>query len=130
NVAVVGQAVWTKLAQHPKVVKAVHGNDGDSGIARRAALAELLELEEILVGQSRLNTAKKGKAASLSRVWGKHMSLIYRNRQADTQGGLTFGFTAEWGNRVSGTRDDGDIGLRGGKRTRVGESVKELIVAP
>lgn len=129
NVAVFGQEVWTKISQHPSIVKAVHGNSGDSGIARRQAVADLFELEEILVGQSRLNASKKGQAAALQRVWGKHISLQFRDRNADTRNGLTFGFTAEWGSRIAGATPDKNIGLRGGQMVRVGESVKELIVA-
>jgi len=129
NIMTIGQAAWTKLIQHPNIIKAVHGNSGDTGIAQRAAVASLFELEEILVGQSRLNTAKKGQAAALSRVWGKHISLSYRDRNADSRNGITFGYTAEWGGRVAGTEQDSKIGLRGGTRVRVGESVKELIVA-
>lgn len=129
NVMVIGSAAWTKLSQHPKILKGVHGNSGDTGIAARQAVAGLFELEEILVGQSRLNTAKKGQTASLSRVWGKHISLVHRNRNADTRNGLTFGYTAEWGSRIAGSEADKNIGLRGGQRVRVGESVKEKVVA-
>jgi hypothetical protein len=130
NCMVMGQAVWTKLARHPKIMKAIHGTEGDTGIARRQQIADLFELEEVLIGQQWLNTAKKGQTASLSRVWGKHCLLFHRNRNADNRSGLTFGYTAEWGGRVAGQRSDPDIGLRGGVRVRVGESVKELIVAP
>ena len=129
NVMTLGQEVWTKLARHPAIVKAVHGNPGDTGIARRQQVAELFELDEILVGQSRRNTAKKGQSAVLARLWGKHCSLFFRDRNADTRGGITFGYTAEWGGRVAGQERDSNIGLRGGVRVRTGESVKELIVA-
>lgn len=129
NVMTVGREVWTKLSTHPKIVKAINGNDGDSGIVRRQAVAALLELEDILVGEAWLNTARKGQAASLGRVWGKHCLLSYRDRNADTRSGLTFGYTGEWGSRISGQMPDSKIGLRGGVRVRVGESVKELIVA-
>jgi hypothetical protein len=129
NVMVIGRQAWTILATHPHIIKAVQGNSGDRGIASRQQVAELFELEEILVGASRLNTAKKGQAATLARVWGKHCALIHRNRLADTRGGLTFGYTAEWGGRVAGAMEDRNIGLRGGEVVRVGESVKELIVA-
>jgi hypothetical protein len=130
NVITMGQEVWTKLSQHPKIQKAVHGNEGDTGIARRRQVAELFEVDEVLVGQSRLNTAKKGQAATLSRVWGKHCLLHFRNKLATVSGGtLTFGLTAQWGGRISGRMPDSKIGLRGGQRLRVGESVKELIVA-
>lgn len=42
---------------------------------------------------------------------------------------MTFGFTAQSGSRVANSIADPDIGMRGGQRVRVGESVRELIVA-
>jgi hypothetical protein len=129
NVIVFGQSSWTPTSQHPRVVKAINGNSGDSGLVRRQQLAELFEVEEVLVGQSRVNTAAKGQAASLSRVWGGHIAMIHRNRLATTRSGLSFGYTAEHGRRIAGSMPDSKIGLRGGQRVRVGESVKELITA-
>lgn len=129
NVMVIGREAWTQLATHPDVMKSVNASAGDRGIAQAAAVAGVFGLEEILIGEGWLNTAKKGQAATLARIWGKHCALIHRNRLANTRGGLTFGFTAKWGQRVSGQRPDPDIGLRGGTRVRVGESRKPLIVA-
>ena len=48
------------------------------------------------------------------------------NCQAEPWGHLRL--TAEHGQRVSGTRQDANIGLRGGEAIRVGESVDELII--
>ena len=129
NIAVVGQEAWTKLKQHPDILKSVNRTSGDKGNASKRDVAELFELEDILVGASRLSTARKGQPAALSRVWGKHISLQFRDRNADTRSGLTFGYTAQWGARIAGQETDTKIGLRGGQRVRVGESVKELIVA-
>lgn len=130
NIAVLGRATWTKLMTHPKICKAIFGNNTDAGIVNRRALADLLELDEIFVGEGWINTAKKGQPASMSRVWGKHAAFLVRNQSADTAGGqVTFGFTAQWGSRVGGTIEDSDIGIRGGQRVRVGESVKELVTA-
>ena len=129
NVMVIGRAAYTKLAQNAAMVKAYNGTTGDSGIVPRRFIADLFELEEILVGEGWVNTAKKGQAASLARVWGKHAALIYRNKQARAQRGTTFGFTAQWGGRIAGSEYDGKIGMRGGQRVRVGESVRELIMA-
>lgn len=135
NVLVLGQAAWTKLRVHPKVTAAVYptgGNatGGGSPVARQA-LAELLELEEIVVGQSWYNSAKPGQTASLSRLWGKHAALIYRAPQVISPNGtITFGFTAQWGSRIAGTiGQDPNIGMRGGSLVRVGEAVKEVIAA-
>ena len=98
-------------------------------IARRQAIAELFELEEVLVGQGWLNTAKPGQAVTLQRVWAKHAALLVRDRLATARSGGTFGMTAQWGSRIAGQEADSKIGMRGGQRVRAGESVKELITA-
>lgn len=130
NVITLGREVFTKLRQHPKILKAVHGNSGDSGSATRRQLAEQFEVDEIIIGGSRINMNKKGQAVSLSRVWGKHIAMTYRNSIANTRSGITFGITAEYGTRISGRENDSKIGLRGGVRVRVGETVEEKVVAP
>ena len=129
NVMVLGQAVFTKLRTHPLIVKAINGNSGDSGIVMRQALADLFEMDEVLVGQGWINNAKLGQTASFGRLWGKHCALLRRDMTATTRRGITFGVTATFGTRVAMTRPDPDIGLRGGTRVRVGESVDELITA-
>lgn len=129
NVMVLGRPTASVLMRHPNILKAFNGTSGDSGIAPVRFLAELFGLEEVLIGESWINTAKPGQTASFSRVWGKHCALLHRNRIANTRRGVTFGLTAEWGSRVAGSVEDRNIGLRGGQRVRTGESVKELITA-
>lgn len=68
NVMVIGRLAWTKLSQHPRVVKAVYGYANDSGIATRQQIAALFELNEVLVGEAFLNTAKRGQTPSMGRV--------------------------------------------------------------
>ena len=65
----------------------------------------------------------------LARLWGNFIAMIYRDKLANAQSGMTFGFTAQFGNRIAGSMPDPKIGLKGGQRVRVGESVKELITA-
>ena len=129
TIMTIGRPAFSVLARHPQIVKAVHGNAGDSGIARRRDIADLLELEDILVGEAWVNTARKGQAINLSRTWGKHIALIHRDKTADTRSGVTFGVTAQFGKRIAGSIPDKDIGLLGGQRVRAGESVKEVICA-
>lgn len=124
-----GQAVWTKLRMHPKLVQAVFGNNQSNGILTREQFLALFELEELLVGASFLNSAKKGQTPSLARVWGKHISLTYSNQVAAQSGRTTFGFTAQWGSPIAGAEFDRNIGMRGGEVVRAGESVKEVICA-
>lgn len=129
NLLVLGQAVWSQLRQHPKVAMAIYGPNGSGGIVTREQFANALEIEAVLVGQGWVNTAKKGQTASLGRLWGKHAALIYRDSLASASRGTSFGFTAQWGSRVAGSRLDPDIGLKGGTRVRVGEYLKELVTA-
>lgn len=128
NTMTIGRAAWTKLSTHPKVVKAAQGNSGDSGVATRARVAELLEIDNIFVGEGRLNTAKKGQTAVIQYVWGNNISLTYLNALADNQRGVTFGFTAQYGTKQAGSKDV-DMGINGSKLVRSAESIKELIVA-
>lgn len=130
NVLTLGRAVWTKLCQHPKMVKAIYGNNTDVGIVTRQQVAGLLELEEVVVGEGWVNTAKKGQTPTFVRAWGKHASLTLRNKNVDPTGSQpAFGYTAQWGDRIAGSWEDKNIGLRGGQMVRMGESVKELITA-
>ena len=129
NVMTLSKQDWRILSTHPQIVKAVNRNSGDAGIVTRQAVADLFELDEILVGQSRVNIARKGQPANLQRVWSGGVHLQHRAQNINSRNGLTFGFTAEYGDRVSGQREDPDIGLRGGQRVRSGMSVVELITA-
>lgn len=130
NIMTIGRAAFSALITHPNIVKAIFRNNGDSGIVRREDIAALFELEGVFVGESFINTARKGQPVNMQRVWGKHLSLIHRDQLADTRSGTTFGFTAQYGDRVAMEAADGDIGMRGGIVVRSGESVKELITAP
>jgi hypothetical protein len=129
NIMAIGRSVFSKLSRHPDIVKSMHGNSGDKGVATRRAIAELFELEDIHVGEAWVNNARKGQPASILRTWGKHLSLIHRDKQADNRNGTTFGFTAQHGTRIAGSWEDKNIGLRGGEMVRAGESVKEVITA-
>lgn len=133
NTVVMGREVWSKLSSHPKVVNAVKGNVTNQGRVSIEQFKELLAgdgITDVLVGDAWTNTAKQGQATALSRAWGKHIALLYLNPLASVeQGGITFGFTAQYGDRLAGRIEDPDIGLQGGFRIRTGERVRELISA-
>ncbi len=135
NIGVLGRATYTKLVSHPKIVQAIFKTNQGAGIVTRQQLADLFELQEILVGEAWVNTAKKGQAAAMSRAWGKHAAFLFRNREAiqsktpNNENGVTFGFTAQFGSKVAGSMAEPKIGLRGAERVRVGESVKEVVSA-
>ena len=129
NVMIINGQVALALRRHPKLIKAYHGTLGDVGMVPLGFVQELFELDRIVVGRARYNAANRGQTLTLAELWGKHCTLIYQHPSATPQRGVTFGLTGEHGTRLSQRRPDPDIGLRGGTRIRVGESVKELVVA-
>lgn len=133
NKMVLGQAVWTKLRTHPKIVEAVKGTGAGvnaQGIVSRQQVADLLELQEILVGEAFVNTAKKGATAAYARGWGKFAAAIYTEPVASSESATTFGFTAESGGGLR-VRDwfDPKRGVDGGQVVQVVDTVKEVLPA-
>lgn len=129
NHSILGRRVWSTLSRHPKLVKAILGASNERGTITKQEFSEHFELEGLHIGEAFVNVAKKGQAVSTQRAWGNHAAFVHMNMNADTQFGITFGYTAQWGSRIAGTIHDPDMGLRGGERARVGESVLELVTA-
>lgn len=130
NMMVFGAEAWTKFRIHPDIVQACKGGAQTSGTVTRQQVADLFEVSEVLVGEGRHNIARKGQAPNFQRCWGKHIALLSTDQMAAEADQPTFGWTAQWGDKVAGTIVDGDIGIEGGVRVRSGEHVKEVIAAP
>lgn len=130
NVAVFGQATFTKLRQHPRIVQAVFGTAQTGGVVTRDQLAQVLEIQRVVVGAGFVNTAKKGQPVNNQRCWGKHAAFIYVDKDAAMAKQPCWGFTAQWGDKIAGDIPEPKLGLRGSQRVRVGESVKEVTSAP
>ena len=150
NLVIFGQQVWSAFRMHADVVKATnsasYGAAADSGYASRRAVADLLEVDEVLVGRSRVASNKEGQDLALKRAWGKSVALIYRGAygsgdsmpggmagsemqegtmRAD-MGRTTFGFTAVYKELMALTRFNEGVGL-GATEVIVRESCKEVI---
>ncbi len=131
NIAVMGRKTWAKLSMNPKIIASLSASGTDKGIANKRAVADLFELDDIIVGASWLNSAKPGQAPTRTRVWGNHCALLRREATASSMGQIpTFGWTAQYGTRVSGDIPEPKVGLRGAVRVRSGESVEEVISTP
>ena len=129
NQLVFSQPGWTKFRSHPEIVEAVLGTGAKAGSVTRQGVAELFEVDEILVGQARANAAKRGQAPNLTRVWGNHIAMLYKAPVPQAKGAVTFGGTFQWGTPMASQWEDRDMGMRGGIACRAGESVKERVIA-
>ena len=101
NRMIVGAEVWRTLRQRPEIVAAAYplgGNVAKGGLvggwATTNAVAELLELDEIIVGRARYNSAAAGQTGTLARVWGKHALLFYQEESPSVDTPTSF-FTFE-----------------------------------
>ncbi|MDE2467552.1 MAG: capsid protein [Bradyrhizobium sp.] len=130
NTLTIGRQAWTVLRQHPKIVQAIFKTVQGAGVVAQQAVADLLEIKQVLVGSGRVNTAKKGQNPNYVRVWGKNAALIYVSEAAAQTFQPTFGFTAQFGTKIAANIPDLKRGIKGGETIRVGEQVKEIVSAP
>lgn len=129
NQMVFGQEGWTKFRAHPEIVEACLGTGAKKGNATRQAVAELFEVDEVIVGAARGNSVKRGQAPVINRLWGKHLALVHKAPVPDAKGALQFGASFQWGDRIAAQWEDKNMGMRGGTACRTGESLRERIVA-
>lgn len=129
NYVAFGRQSWTKTSRNPNLVKAAYGLGTEQGQVTRKLFAEMFELDDVFVGDGFINIAPKGQPVQNVRLWGKHCAFFHRDMSADTQFGMSFAFTARFGERIGGITEVSGMGLRGGKLVRAGESVRELVTA-
>ena len=125
NTLVLGMTTWRQVRRNRAVISAINRTDGEKGIASRREFAELLEIENLVIGSARVNTAIPGQTAALSFGWGKHAALLHINRATNPTMGATamptFGWTAMWGPRIVRSWMENDNGLEGGDILLAGE---------
>lgn len=130
NVMVGSRGAINALRRNPYVVKAANRNSGDAGKATLADLKDLFELQDIFVGNSVVNTSKRGQTDNFVNTWGNAIMLLYIAPQATITHGLTFGFTAEKGKRAVTKAFDSERGVRGVHCIKVAEQKADVIIAP
>lgn len=129
NTVILPRQVATVLRSHPETITGVTNDSRqENGVVTLQGLADLLEVERVLVAGARINTANKGQSGSYGRIWGNHVAMVHINPTiSPLSGGVTFAATAQFGTRVARTMDMPDKGLYGSLKLMVGESVDEIL---
>ena len=100
--------VFDALMDHPDIIGRIdHGQTGGPAIANRRILADLFELEEVLVMDAIQNTAKEGQTAAHSFIGGKGALLAYVAPAPGimtASAGYTFAWTGLMGSNAFGGR--------------------------
>lgn len=77
NRILMGKAAWRSIRRNDQILDRLFGTNNGGGYALRSQVANLLEVEEILVGGAYKNTANEAQAESLSAIWGDDVLLYY-----------------------------------------------------
>ena len=93
NRAVFGIDAWNRFRRSSEVRGLIYPHGG--GIAGVQAVADLLELDEVLIGRGHYNTAAEGQTVSLSAIWGANV-LLYYAPMAPSKEEPSFGYTFRW----------------------------------
>jgi len=75
NVLLLGRAVYDALKHHPDILDRI--KYVQKGVVTPELMAAVFEVDKVIVGNAGYNTAKEGKAASYSYLWGKNAILAY-----------------------------------------------------
>ena len=132
NTLVFGQDAWRKFRKLPEILDAVKSSSrfqgSPGGLATGIEVAGLFEVDRIVVGRARYNTAKEGQTASYSRLWGKHCAALYVEKNPGLKS-ITFGLTIS--EMLKQTQRDFDMkrGIKGAHYFKVAWNSDEKIVA-
>lgn len=124
NVAVFGWSTWLQFQNHPDVIDRIKYVGTTSLEAVKKAVADLLEVQTVLIGTAIKNTANQGQSDSLSAVWGKHFWLLVVAQRPSIMT-LSFGYTLKDVDREVDTYRDN---ARKGDVVRVRDSFDQVLI--
>lgn len=108
NKLVLGRPVWDVLQDHPAIIARMdRGQTTGAAKVNRDILASLLELEDVVVMDGIVNSAKQGLTEANAFIGGKHAMLVYAPAQAGLMipsAGYTFSWTGFLGASQQGVR--------------------------
>ena len=121
--------VYNVLKRHPKILDTFKygATPGGPKSATRQMLAEYFDLDEILVGEARKDTANLGQSASYSRMW-PDVFGIYRVAGNLSVRNAAFGYTLQDAPTQSDLTFALDKGAKGRWQTRSTHADKQQIV--
>ena len=95
NQVVMGKDAWESFRKHKNVRNIINGVNNGGGYVTRQQVANLLEVDRILVGGSFQNTGDEGLAEALETIW-KDNVLTYYAPSAPAMDRPSFGYSFRW----------------------------------
>lgn len=98
NTLVLGRITWSVLRRHPEVIDLVKWGGGPEGVTRRMtedAIAQLLDIERVLVARAAYNSAQEGATDAFTDIIGKSALLVHTTPTPAIET-ATAGYIFEW----------------------------------
>lgn len=131
NTLVLPHAVYSKARNHPKIVERVKYSS--LGVVGTGTLAELFDVERVLVARAFQNVAARGQEPELEPVWGKDALLLHVPHRVSLKT-VTPVLTFVWGNALGSSRGSSVQTWREERRKatmiRVQKYYDQKVVAP
>ncbi|MCH8029075.1 MAG: hypothetical protein IH874_03990 [Candidatus Dadabacteria bacterium] len=132
NTLVFGEEAWKVFRILPEVLDAVKSSTrfqgSQGGLASSSEVASLFDVNRVLIGRARKNTADEGQTPAYARIWGKHMVALHVNPSPGIKG-ITFGVSFVETDRTTYRDFDGKMGVKGAHYIKVGWNSDEKIIA-
>ncbi len=125
-----GIEVWNKLKRHPQLLSLISGGANSSmpAIILRQKMAELLEVDEVLVGEAWQIATNPGQTDVATRVWGKVFGMV-RVANSPSARCLHFASSFTWGPMTVQEFIDEKPGRFGAWTLKNSHSTDEKVVA-
>lgn len=132
NTLVFGIDAWLVFRRLPEIldaVKAIAGTSLAGGLATPSAVANLFEVDRVIIGRGRYISTKEGQTSTFARIWGKHMAALHVKAGEIGIRSVTFGKTFVETKRMTMRSFDEKRGLKGAHYIKTGWNSDEKIVA-
>lgn len=132
NVMVLGAQVYNALRVNPKVAQYILNRAATTAgpselTVNTGLLAQMFDLDEVIVGRAKYNSAAEGQAVVGAYVWGKSCALI-RREDPSAAGAAPFGYTFRVGGWITQDIPDLISGISGGSIIKVAHSDDENVI--
>jgi len=122
--------VFRALSRHPAILNLYNAPTGGRapGLVTRQQIAQYFELDDLLVGRARKDTANSGQSASYSRIFGKFFGVLHVANAPNVRT-AAFGYSFRFGQLETFVTFERKRGLRGSYTVGVRTSEDHVVVA-
>jgi hypothetical protein len=110
NKVVLAQKAFDYLQYHPDIIRHAYPGAGVGGMATLDKLAQVMQVENVIIGETILNTAQEGQPNTFVDVWSTQCFFLY----VEPNPGLltpTFGAAFRWGGPKIGRGGPGNFNV-------------------